>query len=294
MANDSRNLLENVEYLGVSNSNKAGNLNIGSQLGVGVQIPHLDAATPLVFPPTVIVVLQTPVMYDTNPEIGRMIKSIMESHAKTVSGIDFGYTLETQDTPVGHDGQTMAVPTKTKRSQVNPTFTFQEVTGNLIWNLFRQWIWDIQHPDTNASMVGNADTNQAYRSLTAPASPYSFTMTTYALSMLAIQFDPTMLPQNIIDAAFYTNMFPTATGEIGFERTISTSKTMERSISFQAIVQHNNYVRRLAREVAEKMNLRKVKYEFAPSAPGEGNAPLKNIVDSGLQREADGAISSWV
>lgn len=278
MAEDERLLLENVIHLGVPETSKAGNLNIGNQLGMGIQIPTLDAATPLVFPPAVVVVLQTPTMYDSKPEIGKMMKNIMECHAKSVSGIDFGYTLETADTPVGHDGQVMAVPTKTKRSAVNPTFTFTEVTGNLVWNLFRQWIWDIQHPDTNASFAEM----ELYDRVPGDSTKYVYTMSTYALSMLVIQFDPTMVPANIIDAAFYTNMFPTATGDLGLERTIATSKTMERSISFTGIVQHNTHVRRIAREVATALNLRRAQYAVSVSNPNS----VSNILDAtGLAAE---------
>lgn len=264
--------------LGIADGVNVANLIDGSQLGVGLQAENLDAATPIVFPPTVFVVMQTPTMYDNTDTMARMIKTVIESNAKSVTGVDFGYTLDTDEAPVGHDGQMMAVPTKSKRTVVAPSFTFQEVSGNLIWNLFRQWIVDIQHPDTNAAMANMQD-------------PNVWTMTTYAMSMMAIQFDQTMLADNIIDAAFYTNMFPLATGELGLERTISTHKVMERNINFSAIVQHNDYIRALAKTIAGDLQLVKANYNLARSGSGEVNSIL---ADTGLAQEAEEAINNYV
>lgn len=269
--------LTHMTNLGVADNTVVGNLIDGSQLGVGLQASMLDSATPLVFPPTVLVVLQTPTMYDNTPEMSRMIKSIIESHAKTVSGIDFNYTLETADSPVGHDGQMMAVPTKSKRSAVEPSFVFQEVAGNLIFNIARKWITDIQHPDTNASMASLDFTG-------------NWTMTTYAMSMMAIQFDMTMKPENILEAAFYTNMFPISTGDIGLERTISASKIMDRTINFKAIVQQNDYTRYLAKTIAEDLQIVKVNYNLARTGATEINSI---IADSGLAHEVTAALANY-
>lgn len=274
---DDRTILSNVAELGISANSKAANLINGAQLGVGLNASTLDAATPQVFTPAVILVMQLPTMYDKKPQLGRMIKAAIESHAKTVSGLDFSYTLDVSPTPVGHDGQNLDVPTKTKRSQTNPSFTFQEVTGNLIWNLFRQWMWDIQHPDTNAS----------FASLGTEVT--SYTMSAYSMSMMAIQFDATMRPENILDAVFYTNMFPTTTGELGIERQIATTKVVDRTIPFSALVQHNDYVRKVAVDMATKLQLQKVNYNWSRTGT---STVQSSISDSGLQKQANEAISN--
>lgn len=274
---DDRNFLTNAADLGVSANSRAANMINSSQLGVGLNAATIDGATPQLFTPAVILVMQLPTMYDKKPQLGRMIKAVIESHAKSVTGLDFSYTLETSDAPVGHDGQQLAVPTKNKRSQVNPSFTFNEVTGNLIWNLFRQWMWDIQHPDTNASMASIAEVT-------------AYTMSAYSMSMMAIQFDATMRPENILDAVFYTNMFPTTTGELGIERQIATSKLVERTIPFTALIQHNDYVRKVAVDMATKLQLQKVNYNWARTGT---SAVQSSIADSGLQKDAAAAIAAY-
>jgi len=224
----------------------------GGQLGVGFNAANIDAATPLTFSPTFFIVLHLPTMYTKdNPNFAKMLKTIIENCPKQITGIDFGYNLETQKTPAGHDGQEMAVPTKTKRSAVNPSMVFQEITGNLIWNCFRQWIFDINDPDTYASMAH------------VKGGAQNFVSSAYSMTCMAIQFDPTMAPEQIIDAAIYSNMFPTATDNIGFERQISTTNVRERTIQFEAIVRHNAYVRSLAVQVAKELQLAKADYRYA-------------------------------
>lgn len=276
--NMNKSLLEHAEYLGVPKESKAANLLVGAQLGVGFQPNTIDAATPIVYTPTVLVVLQTPTMYNDKPEIGRMIKAVIESHAKAVSGLEIGYTVDTGSQPAGHDGQEMEVPLATKRSAPSPSFTFQEVTGNLIWNLFRRWMWDINHPDTNASMIDLPEDQ------TKP-----FVMSAYSMSMLAIQFDPTMLPKNIIDAVYYTNMFPKDIGSLGIERTIGTSKVVERSVTFSAIAQHNDYTVELAKEIATELQLAKINYsKIKTGITGVESA----VADSGLKEQAKQALDT--
>ncbi len=236
-------------------------------LGTGINAPMLDVATPCTFMPAVIIVTSVPAMYmedGANPTImAQLTKDLMESHAKSVSGIDFGYTLNVDTSAnAGMDGQMFGVPGKTTRSQVSPSFTFTELSNDLIFNWAKKWIWDMQHPDTNASMA-------------QVQFPGAYTMSAYAASFMVIQFDPTMRPDRIIDAAHYVNVFPTATTEIGFERTIGNSKVPERSISFNAIVQHNPYIKSLAISMAHRLQLHTLNYDVAP--------PNVRTVDTALE-----------
>ena len=262
-----------VTELGVSELDqnypgRAANIIDGGQLGTGIQITRLDAATPLVFNPAVLVVTQTPAMWDPYPYAQKMLKSLVEVHAKQVTGLDVSYTLETQTTPVGWDGQEMKVPTRTTRAGVDPSFTWQEVTGNLIWNFMRKWIFDIQHPDTNASLMSaTLDANQ-----TMPP----FLMSSFCMSMMAIQFDPTMLPENIIDGFYYTCMFPTGTGDFGIERSHGTTKIMDRTIQFTALVQHNENTKWLAQEMATILQFHKVNYNKAIAGPGGSASDIQS------------------
>jgi hypothetical protein len=258
------------EFGGVGTNTAFADLRKGGQLGVGFNAANLDAASPLPFSPTFFIVLHLPTMYDSDKEFGKMLKSIIENCPKQISGIDFGYQLDVAKTPNGHDSQEQSTPTKTKRSAVNPSMVFQEVTGNLIWNVFRKWIFDINDPDTYASMAHIQGGAQNYVS------------SAYSMTCMAIQFDPTMAPEQIIDAAIYTNMFPTQTDNIGFERNIGNTVIRERTIQFEAIVRHNAYVRSLAVQIAKQLQLAKADYRYAVPEFDYASAKSEALVDNGI------------
>lgn len=257
-------ILQKVTQLGVAPNQLVANLARSGQLGTGIRFTKLDGATPAVLSPVVIVILSMPSMMDQYPKLQEMLMAMMETHAKSFTGIDFGYTLETQDTIVGHDSQTMKVPTRTTRSAVNPTMTIQEYPGFPVYNAFRQWQRLIKDPDTGfsalpAELAGNNDMDEEAIGGIIPA----WYMSSYSASFIAIQYDPSGLPDRIYDAAIYTNVFPTEIGEIGFERTIGTHQLKERSINFSAIVQHNENTRELGYRVAQYLALHKINYNYA-------------------------------
>ena len=275
-AANNNSIISNASMYGVKDGISVANMIDGAQLGVGLVGKNLDAATPLVYIPTMCVVLKTPSMYDSTPDVGKMIKALIECHAKSVSGIDFEYSLETHQEPAGHDGQQMEVPLKSKRSEVSPTFTFYEVVGNLVASLFTKWMCDISHPDTNASII------------TSTSTPH--TMSKYAMSMLAIQFGPTMDPDTIMDAAFYTNMYPkNPGGQRGFGREIGVAKALERSVVMSGLVIHNDTVTTLAKSVATKLKAHKVDYNKTALGVTE---IASAIADSGTQKVVDDLINS--
>jgi hypothetical protein len=247
-----------LSVLGPSGQNFA-NVARSGQFGTGIRVTKLDGATPAVFNPVQPVVLSVPTMWKKFPQKQEILRSLMETHAKSITGIDFSYELETADTQVGHDGQSIKTPTRTTRSQVNPSATFTEYTGNIVYKFFQDWIFDIQHPDTNTSILpamglGSSDLP-------------GWTMSAYSMSMLFIQYDPTGLPDRIMDAFVIIGMFPTQLGEIGFERTIgTTTSNKERNIQFTGIVQHNNNTKELGMRVAEMLALHRINYNY--SLPG--------------------------
>lgn len=272
---ETKNFLKNSSYLGTTND-LVSNLVQGGQLGYGFKAGAFDAATPLVFSPAVICVLATPTMWDDMPDdpegvLRQTVKSMFECHAKSVSGIEISYTVDTGEQPIGHDGQNLQVPLQTKRQAVTPSFTYPEITGNLVWNLHRRWVWDMSDPDTNTGLEHMG------------ATPNPYTMSTYSVTFAAIQYDPTMLPSRIIDCAIYTNVWPTTTTELGMQREIGTSSVKERAITYAGYIVHNDRTRDLGISLAEQLALRSETYKTA-SPNTEQISPLIN------SREGDRGI----
>ena len=281
-------MLDNVTSLGVHPNTPVSNLARSGQLGTGIRFTKLDGATPAVFNPAVIVVLTVPSMWDKWPKLQEMLRAVVETHASSWTGLDFSYTVETQDTPVGHDGQVMKFPTRTTRAGVDPSMTVIEYAGMPIYNLFRTWMFDIQHPDTNASILP--------ANLSEASDIPAWFMSAYTMSMAAIQYDPTGLPDRIYDCAIYTNMFPVSIGDIGIQRTIGTTEKKERTIGFTGLVQHNENTREFGMMLAEALSLHKINYNFAlPGLTGESNPNLaiqKELRSfGGIEYEATGGNS---
>ena len=135
MANSANNqfmsdaLLTQVVGMGSQVHGEVANVARSGQNGTGVRITKLDGATPLAFNPVIPIVLTVPTMWNKFPQKQEILRALMETHARNISGINFSYTLETDQKPIGHDGQQMDTPTKTTRSQPSPSATFTEYTG---------------------------------------------------------------------------------------------------------------------------------------------------------------------
>ena len=270
--------------LGVAPGSLVSNIAVSGQLGTGVRFTKLDGATPAVFNPVVCVVLNVPAMWDKYPKLQEMLRAVVETHAKSITGIDFGYELQTESVPLGHDGQQLQVPTRTTRGAVSPSITVQEYPGMPIYNLFRTWMFDIQHPDTNASVLPSQMASLNAENSSFADMPAWF-MSSYSMSMICIQYDPSGLPDRIYDAAVITNMFPTNIGDIGFERSIGQTKVVERTISFTGVVQHNEMTKALGVSVAKMLAMHRTNYDFA--MPG-----LAGSTDARGMKDGTGAFTS--
>ena len=273
-------LANQAANLGAAQFADVANIQAGAQLGIGPRILQIDAATPLVFNPAIIVLLTAPTMWDRYPAAKNALKSLFEMHAKSVSGLSFGYTLNFADTPNGHDGQQLSMPTNSQRTAVSPSFTWPEIYGNVVWNLHYKWITEIQHPDTQVShLSANFSDDQV------PA----WLLSTISASFIAIQPDPTGIPDRIIDAAVYTAVIPTETGDLGIKREINSAESPERSITYKALVQHNDNTRELGRLVLKAMNAHKPDFQRATTYK-EVESSLQG---TGIDKEVQDALRDY-
>lgn len=268
----------NAANLGLYNgSSFISNMEAGGQLGLGIKPGALDSSTPLVVPPAVIYVTQIPHMwtiYEDDIALGRTIKSLFETHAKSVTGINIGYTLESGQQPMGHDGQNMDAPTVSKRNAVQPNFTFGEVTGNLVFRCHQQWIWDIADPDTQISLSRLADEDVL-----------PFTMSTYALSFIALQFDQTYSADRLLGAIYVTNVYPTGTGDFEVKRDIGQAGTQDRIISYTGLAIENENIYYLGVRIARTLGLRNESYlnPHDPYAAARGTINNNTPLMSGIE-----------
>jgi hypothetical protein len=275
MVKSVNSLIRNAGRLGSLDGSAVANLPEGAQLGIGPHLTQLDVATPLVMGGTFPFVLQSPTMFSLSPQLQNFdsfLKVLIERGAKSITGIDFEKSIDAQQVNIGNDGQMLNMPTTARRSQVNPQFTWNELTGNVIFNFFGTYLDLIKHPDTQASMVGILESGEIDPQLVS-----SFTFDT-----LFIQYDTTMRARNILDAYIITAMWPDRTGMAGYERTIAESKLIERSIPFHGILQHNDNTRRVGRNVAELVQIHRADYNRAKPV---AETIAENLANMGIQKE---------
>jgi len=273
-------LITNAGLIGAVDSDTIADIQYGAQLGYGPNLPQIDGATPLTLSPAVIVVTHIPTMFANVANAPDTLKALVERHAKEITGIEFGLQLEHASVPVGQDGQELAMPTNAKRTPVTPTFTWPELQGNLVWNFVKMWIEMMKHPDTQASVLA---------AINPQSSMFPMLMSSFTMTIMVIQFDATMRPENIIDGYFITNMWPQETGLNGTKRVIGHTELPERQIAFHGILQHNRNTKTAAQIIASSLKLHEVNFDIAvPVAvavePGIDNMGLQAAAD---QQRAD-------
>jgi hypothetical protein len=206
----------------------------------------VDEFESLVAPPLVIVVTRTPAMFEHNPNLKTLLKTLVEQHAKTVEGVEFSYYIDhivNNETP---DSQSECIPIAMRRTPVTPVFTFQELEGNIIWNLFDTWIKMIIDSAAHTSFDSNGDTTTIDPVV--------------SMDIMCIQFDDDYRPENIIDAWYIKNMWPKETGKTGWKRTIGEMQCPERIIPFTGTVEHSPTTKADGVKIAMELDLGAVNY----------------------------------
>jgi len=261
------------------------NIPRSGQLGLGPHIPEIDGATPLVMPFVTPIIVHTPSMFRWLPEMDVLCKALIERHCKTIDGVTLQYDVDTQGTPIGYDSQQILMPVQTKRPQIQPTFTFQELTGNLVWNFYRTWIELMKNADTQAAFTATAVHNSNER-----IDPQL--LSTISMDILWLQYDTTRRPDNLLDAWFTVGMFPLSTTDFGTRKEAGGNEGFpERAIQFTSILQHNKNTRWIGQEIANILAMHRVDYELAVPAHEE---IASRLLDMGVQEEINDARRDFV
>lgn len=226
------------------------------QLGFGPLYINLDGNTPLVLPPLVVTVLRVPTFFTYLKYGPEVFKALFETHMTSMDGVNLSYTMETDGTIVGRDGQMMNAPTKQTRSQLAPSCTWGEKNGNVVYNFGRTWMNAIRDPDTQTSTMAGIIASGN----TLP--PHVASM--YSADILLTQYDMTYRPENILDAMVLTNFFPTDIGETGYQMNIQEGpRRPDRTFNFTCVTQHNNNTLNVAKAVATLMNMHRINFQDA-------------------------------
>ena len=179
------------------------------------------------------------------------LKALVETHAKSIDGLNGTITLSWFDNPVGHAGDTQEDFSRVERAKSTPTFTWVERQGRPIQLFLNSWVYNlIAHPDTQTPMINayraqdNMDNSQKY---------FDFLPDFYAMAVLFVRPDP--FQRRVDEAWLCVNMAPKQTGDnLGKREMGGAFQGLDLSIEFTAMTMQSMGVNQFAQTLLDEMN----------------------------------------
>lgn len=161
------------------------------------------------------------------------LKAFIEVHPKSITGFDFGLTLNTATHEVGAGGQLQHEPVKTVRADSTPSFLYQSKVGRPEQRLCEAWINMILDPNTTySSALYRDDLSDITRK---DITDGKFFADQYAATILV--FEPNQSFSRVEKACIVHNFYPLTTGPIVMESNpIDDLQLEELQIDFAGII----------------------------------------------------------
>lgn len=192
--------------------------------------------------------VEPPKMFTVLPNSQKWIaslKSLFETHARNIDGMNAGLKVDTDEHAVGGGGEMHQEFTNVTRERSQPKFQFIEKYGRPIQTLLDYWIrYGIMDPETKYALLGsmgNADVKDMLADW-------------YTATCLFIVPDP--LHKTVDKAWLTTNMAPLGTGEIVGKRDLTSAKSiLTLDVEFSGISQVGFGVNSFAQNVLDSINI---------------------------------------
>lgn len=132
------------------------------------------------------------------------LKSLVETQAKQIDGINGTVTVQFFDNPVGSSGEIQQDYSRTERARTTPTFTWVERQGRPVQLFLNAWINNLLgHPDTQVPMINSYSRNKDKY--------FDFLPDFTSMSVLFVEPDP--FQRRVVDAVLCINMMPQTSGD---------------------------------------------------------------------------------
>lgn len=200
----------------LSNAGHTGTVDIrqGGQQGFKVDHDFWFSNSLYVKQPVIAVLMAAPAAFRFLPEgnnLAAMLKSLVELHATSITGLNQTYTNEYDEKAVGPSNEVMQTYLRTGRERSTPTFAWPEVDGKTITKLLRYWNdYLLGDPDSGTPAIVGLESYQAEQS------PH---LTPKDKSMTVLFIEPTQNRRDVNSVYLCANMMPESIpDEIGFEK----------------------------------------------------------------------------
>jgi len=176
------------------------------------------------------------------------LRSLVELHAISITGLNATLEVEYAETPVGGGGEMHEDVTDVKRTRTQVTFSWNEKYGMPVQRFLSGWIrYLIMDPDAKVALI-NTLSSDASKRVTDMLSDRS------AASMIFIEPDPTHT--KVMKAWLGTNMMPRTSGEIEAQRDLTAAGEAKKyDVQFTGIFQYGLGVDTLAQKLLNAINI---------------------------------------
>ena len=253
----------------------------GGQFGFMIDIGNYINNTPYVSRDVIPVLLQYPKAYDlfdkdTRDTLVRMLKSLIEVNAKSITGLRSTIATEWMSVEVGGAGEIQQELTNVTRERSAPSYTWHEVEGCAIG---RFWEWNIE-------MLG-MDANSKYPNIVSEG--FDTKVTSFLADMtrfVTLYIEPDRTSQYVVDAYLCANMFPQSAGDRESMRELTSAKQgRDITIEFTALTQRGYGVIGLAQKFLDAITFKGANPQFQPAAIAD---PSK--VDANINAQRSGYV----
>lgn len=219
----------------------------GGQMGYAPNLKEIVSHQSYVSRPLVCILVEAPTGFQFMPDPQKWVntlKSMVETHARSIQGFNGGLEVATADNPVSGGGELHQDPTNVTRARTQPSFTFVDKYGRPFWNFFHDWITNlIMDPD---SKVPNIATRVGDR-------PTDLLLDQYSATMLFYEPDPSH--SSITKAWLTTNMYPLMTGDMTAQRDLTApGENSTLTVNFAGVSQSNAGVIDFAQQIHDNIS----------------------------------------
>lgn len=174
------------------------------------------------------------------------LKALIETHAKTIDGLNGTITVNFIDNPVGASGEVQHDFSRTERAASSPSFTWVERQGQPIRAFFDAWIFNLLgHPDTQTPMINSYTENfEKY---------FDFLPDFNSMTVLFVEPDP--FQRRVVEAWLVVNMMPKGSGEVNGKRDLPSAMSgREITVEFTGMQMMSTGVRQFAQSLLNQLN----------------------------------------
>lgn len=184
--------------------------------------------------------------YARDPDLMiRCLKAFIETHSRTVDGLNQQISVDTAESMVGGSGERIQTAINVTRTTSSPTHGAWELQGRAITKFIKWWI---------TYGIGDENTKVPLVIADGRVSAANYDSRFYGATVLYVEPDPTFT--DVVSAWLCTNMYPTATPPWeGSKDASQLGQTLDINIEFTALTDVSIGTELFARQYLQSLNL---------------------------------------